>query len=185
MHISGECGHQKMKKLRKTGIIIAVIFGLFCVSIPIIAGGYIFMNHQEENKESPKTKVTEKEKKLMEGQKADIELSLKYNYNGIKKVNLVKIEKTPMGYLIKGYVNDDKKLNFSAGVSDGKFDDTMSMSAELEDLAKFDTNKSLSEIKKEQQETSMTSPKKQTRSMEEILADARAREEQIFNRDRT
>ncbi len=56
------------------------------------------------------------ETNFIETQKPIIEKYLKYNYNGIETITYYeKPFKTPMGSLdIKGYVNDDKNLNFSA-----------------------------------------------------------------------
>ena len=54
----------------------------------------------------------------VEIQKPRIEKYLKYNYNNIEKITLTGINKNPMGgFSIKGYVNENKSLNFTVPAS--------------------------------------------------------------------
>ncbi|EUJ26902.1 DUF1433 domain-containing protein [Listeria cornellensis] len=82
--------------------------------------------------------------------KQNIELYLKYNYRDIENVKLTDVEETPMGKLINGYVNDNTKLFFTATISGDTFDNGIGLSGELGDLAKYDKDKSVTEIKDEQ-----------------------------------
>ncbi|WP_159458316.1 DUF1433 domain-containing protein [Listeria sp. ILCC792] len=170
-----------MKKVRIIGIALAIILGLFCISIPIITGGYLFMNTHEEKKESG---LTESEKKLMEEQKEDITLYLKYNYKDITSVTLTSVKSTPLGPTIQGYVNNNKNIAFTALSSNNGFESGLEVSDELLKLSKFDKDKSVSEIKKEKQETSMNTAENPKRSLEDIMAELREQEAHLFKRNR-
>ncbi|WP_246369379.1 DUF1433 domain-containing protein [Listeria rustica] len=96
------------------------------------------MNNNVENKQEAQMLV----------EKNRIETYLKYNYKDISNVEITKTGVTPMGIpYIDGYVNGDKNLNFSADIYDGHFEESIDMSAELGALAKYDVDKSVSEIK--------------------------------------
>ena len=78
---------------------------------------------------------------------------MKYNVKGYKNISFANFKENPMdGYSISGYINNDKKLSFTAGirsVDDFQFDTDISYTDELG--RKFNKNpKSVSEIKKEQ-----------------------------------
>ncbi|NGF85307.1 DUF1433 domain-containing protein [Staphylococcus aureus] len=86
-------------------------------------------------------------------QKERIILFMKYNVKGFKEIQFEEQKENPMdGYSISGYINNDKKLSFTAGirsVDDFQFDTDISYTDELG--RKFNKNpKSVSEIKKEQ-----------------------------------
>lgn len=95
----------------------------------------------------------EKEQKYYNEQKERIELFMKYNVKGYRTIHFTAIEKNPMdGYDINGYINNDKKIAFTAGVrslDDFQFDGNISSSAKLEVMYK-NNPKPVSEIKKEQ-----------------------------------
>ncbi|ADC87923.1 hypothetical protein SLGD_01833 [Staphylococcus lugdunensis HKU09-01] len=95
----------------------------------------------------------EKEQKYYNEQKERIELFMKYNVKGYRTIHFTAIEKNPMdGYDISGYINNDKKIAFTAGVrslDDFQFDGNISSSAKLEVMYK-NNPKPVSEIKKEQ-----------------------------------
>ncbi|PZI64279.1 hypothetical protein C7Q86_13990 [Staphylococcus aureus] len=93
------------------------------------------------------------EKKYYDEQKERITIYMKYNVKGYKNISFANFKENPMdGYSISGYINNDKKLSFTAGirsVDDFKFDTDISYTDELG--RKFNKNpKSVSEIKKEQ-----------------------------------
>ncbi|MGW7777948.1 DUF1433 domain-containing protein [Staphylococcus xylosus] len=73
-------------------------------------------------------------------QKKRIDLFFNANVNNYKHFTIKKTEKNPMGdYLIKGYVNDNTKLYFTATMnetSDYQFDNQMSMSENLSNMFK-------------------------------------------------
>ncbi|EUJ31587.1 DUF1433 domain-containing protein [Listeria cornellensis] len=80
-------------------------------------------------------------------EKNRIEIYFKYNYKDIHNITITDVGKNPMGTdYIDGYANGDEKLNFSASVYDKHFENGIVMSAELGDLAKYDVDKSVSEI---------------------------------------
>ncbi|MCG1214071.1 DUF1433 domain-containing protein [Staphylococcus epidermidis] len=88
-------------------------------------------------------------------QKKRIDLFFNENVNHYKHFTIVKTEKNPMGsYLIKGYVNNNKELYFTATMnetSDYQFDNQMSMSENLSNMFKTqnDLDKFPSQIIKE------------------------------------
>ncbi|HCU9351161.1 TPA: DUF1433 domain-containing protein, partial [Staphylococcus aureus] len=93
------------------------------------------------------------EMKYYDEQKERIILFMKYNVKGFKEIQFEEQKENPMdGYSISGYINNDKKLSFTAGirsVDDFQFDTDISYTDELG--RKFNKNpKSVSEIKKEQ-----------------------------------
>ncbi|MBA3926676.1 DUF1433 domain-containing protein [Listeria sp. W9-0585] len=115
-----------------------IIVGSLCVLVAIAIGGIVIMNNNVENKQEAQMLV----------EKNRIETYLKYNYKDISNVEITKTGVTPMGIpYIDGYVNGDKNLNFSADIYDGHFEESIDMSAELGALAKYDVDKSVSEIK--------------------------------------
>ncbi|HCY4450540.1 TPA: DUF1433 domain-containing protein, partial [Staphylococcus aureus] len=99
-----------------------------------------------------KMKHDEKEKYYNE-QKERITIYMKHNVKGYKNISFTNFKENPMdGYSISGYINNDKKLSFTAGIrsiDDFQFDTDISYTDELG--RKFIKNpKSVSEIKKEQ-----------------------------------
>ncbi|HCY9918227.1 TPA: DUF1433 domain-containing protein [Staphylococcus aureus] len=86
-------------------------------------------------------------------QKERITIYMKHNVKGYKNISFTNFKESPMdGYSISGYINNDKKLSFTAGIrsiDDFQFDTDISYTDELG--RKFIENpKSVSEIKKEQ-----------------------------------
>ncbi|HII1598432.1 TPA: DUF1433 domain-containing protein [Staphylococcus aureus] len=86
-------------------------------------------------------------------QKERITIYMKHNVKGYKSISFTNFKENPMdGYSISGYINNDKKLSFTAGIrsiDDFQFDTDISYTDELG--RKFIENpKSVSEIKKEQ-----------------------------------
>ncbi|MRW76068.1 DUF1433 domain-containing protein [Staphylococcus aureus] len=86
-------------------------------------------------------------------QKERITIYMKHNVTGYKNISFTNFKENPMdGYSISGYINNDKKLSFTAGIrsiDDFQFDTDISYTDELG--RKFIENpKSVSEIKKEQ-----------------------------------
>ena len=119
---------------------IMLITSIIIVSL-IIGGFYIL----HENKRDY----------YLDIQKKRIDLFFNENVNHYKHFTIVKTEKNPMGdYLIKGYVNNNKKLYFTATMnetSDYQFDNQMSMSENLSNMFKTqnDLDKFPSQIIKE------------------------------------
>ncbi|HCC5690852.1 DUF1433 domain-containing protein [Staphylococcus aureus] len=86
-------------------------------------------------------------------QKERITIYMKHNVKGYKNISFTNFKENPMdGYSISGYINNDKKLSFTASIrsiDDFQFDTDISYTDELG--RKFIENpKSVSEIKKEQ-----------------------------------
>ena len=88
-------------------------------------------------------------------QKKRIELFFKENINNYQSIKVTDIGKTPMGgYSIKGYINNNKKLDFIATMNEDKgfqFDDEINYSKKLSHLfkQKNTSNKFPSQIIKE------------------------------------
>ncbi|HHW5040227.1 TPA: DUF1433 domain-containing protein [Staphylococcus aureus] len=123
--------------LNKKIYYIAIII----ISILLIIGGvYLKMKHDEKEK-------------YYNEQKERITIYMKHNVKGYKNISFTNFKENPMdGYSISGYINNDKKLSFTAGIrsiDDFQFDTDISYTDELG--RKFIKNpKSVSEIKKEQ-----------------------------------
>ncbi|MEB8093822.1 DUF1433 domain-containing protein [Staphylococcus caprae] len=127
--------------MNKKLILIFVVL----ISIILIVGS-IYFKMKYDDKE-------EKEQKYYDEQKERITLYMRYNVKGFKSIKFTEIKKNPMdGYDIKGYLNDDKKISFTAGITsidNFNFDADLSYSKELS--KKFIKNtKSVSQIKKKQ-----------------------------------
>ncbi len=75
------------------------------------------------------------EMKYYDEQKERIILFMKYNVKGFKEIQFEEQKENPMdGYSISGYINNDKKLSFTAGirsVDDFQFDTDISYTDEL------------------------------------------------------
>ncbi|HCG2310314.1 DUF1433 domain-containing protein [Staphylococcus aureus] len=114
---------------------------IIIISILLIIGGvYLKMKHDEKEK-------------YYNEQKERITIYMKHNVKGYKNISFTNFKENPMdGYSISGYINNDKKLSFTAGIrsiDDFQFDTDISYTDELG--RKFIKNpKSVSEIKKEQ-----------------------------------
>ena len=120
-----------------------ILFALsFFIILTLIIGGFYILH---ENKRDY----------YLDIQKKRIDLFFNENVNHYKHFTIVKTEKNPMGdYLIKGYVNNNKKLYFTATMnetSDYQFDNQMSMSENLSNMFKTqnDLDKFPSQIIKE------------------------------------
>ncbi|HCY6455002.1 TPA: DUF1433 domain-containing protein [Staphylococcus aureus] len=112
---------------------------VFIIIILILGGIFLKMKYDEM--------------KYYDEQKERIILFMKYNVKGFKEIQFEEQKENPMDdYSISGYINNDKKLSFTAGirsVDDFQFDTDISYTDELG--RKFNKNpKSVSEIKKEQ-----------------------------------
>lgn len=112
---------------------------VFIIIILILGGIFLKMKYDEM--------------KYYDEQKERIILFMKYNVKGFKEIQFEEQKENPMdGYSISSYINNDKKLSFTAGirsVDDFQFDTDISYTDELG--RKFNKNpKSVSEIKKEQ-----------------------------------
>ncbi|HAY1023200.1 TPA: DUF1433 domain-containing protein, partial [Staphylococcus aureus] len=110
---------------------------VFIIIILILGGIFLKMKYDEM--------------KYYDEQKERIILFMKYNVKGFKEIQFEEQKENPMdGYSISGYINNDKKLSFTAGirsVDDFQFDTDISYTDELG--RKFNKNpKSVSEIKK-------------------------------------
>ncbi|HAR4510505.1 TPA: DUF1433 domain-containing protein [Staphylococcus aureus] len=123
--------------LNKKNYYIAIII----ISILLIIGGvYLKMKHDEKEK-------------YYNEQKERITIYMKHNVKGYKNISFTNFKENSMdGYSISGYINNDKKLSFTAGIrsiDDFQFDTDISYTDELgRKLIK--NPKSVSEIKKEQ-----------------------------------
>ncbi|EJN0120809.1 TPA: DUF1433 domain-containing protein [Staphylococcus aureus] len=123
--------------MNKKNYYIAIII----ISILLIIGGvYLKMKHDEKEK-------------YYNEQKERITIYMKHNVKGYKNISFTNFKENSMdGYSISGYINNDKKLSFTAGIrsiDDFQFDTDISYTDELgRKLIK--NPKSVSEIKKEQ-----------------------------------
>ncbi|OHO71005.1 hypothetical protein HMPREF2580_09365 [Staphylococcus sp. HMSC036D05] len=124
---------------KKIILILIILVGI------ILIVGSIYFKLKYDNKK-------EKEQQYYDEQKERITLYMRYNVKGFKSIKFTEIRKNPMdGYDIKGYLNGDKNISFTAGITsidDFNFDADLSYSKELSE--KFIKNtKSVSQIKKE------------------------------------
>lgn len=85
---------------------------VFIIIILILGGIFLKMKYDEM--------------KYYDEQKERIILFMKYNVKGFKEIQFEEQKENPMdGYSISGYINNDKKLSFTAGirsVDDFQFD---------------------------------------------------------------
>lgn len=89
---------------------------VFIIIILILGGIFLKMKYDEM--------------KYYDEQKERIILFMKYNVKGFKEIQFEEQKENPMdGYSISGYINNDKKLSFTAGirsVDDFQFDTDIS-----------------------------------------------------------
>ncbi|HDJ3391529.1 TPA: DUF1433 domain-containing protein, partial [Staphylococcus aureus] len=94
---------------------------VFIIIILILGGIFLKMKYDEM--------------KYYDEQKERIILFMKYNVKGFKEIQFEEQKENPMdGYSISGYINNDKKLSFTAGirsVDDFQFDTDISYTDEL------------------------------------------------------
>ncbi|HCY4708140.1 TPA: DUF1433 domain-containing protein, partial [Staphylococcus aureus] len=78
---------------------------IIIISILLIIGGvYLKMKHDEKEK-------------YYNEQKERITIYMKHNVKGYKNISFTNFKENPMdGYSISGYINNDKKLSFTAGI---------------------------------------------------------------------
>lgn len=119
---------------RKTYLNIGII-----ALILIVAGSYLIDKHNEKEK-------------FYSEQKERITTYMKYNVKDYKSITFTNFKRNPMdGYDITGYINNDKKLEFSAGVrstENYQFDGDLIYTDELDNLF-IKNHKTLTQIEKE------------------------------------
>lgn len=107
--------------------------------ILIVAGSYLIYKHNEKEK-------------FYNEQKERIITYMKYNVKEYKNITFTDFERNPMdGYDITGYINNDKKLEFTAGVrstENYQFDGDLIYTDELDNLF-IKNHKTLTQIEKE------------------------------------
>lgn len=151
---------------KRIKIIILII--VLIVTILSILGGYLYMQHQEQ----------EKNQAFFNEQKEKVTLYLKHNIPDFKTVTFTNEEFNPIGISIDGYINNDKNLSFTAG-KDVKI---FSCSDELDKMFK-EPRKGYDEII-EKEETSLEIPKEKTKTINEILSDLKSYEDQIITQNK-
>jgi Protein of unknown function (DUF1433). len=151
---------------KRIKIIILII--VLIVTILSILGGYLYMQHQEQ----------EKNQAFFNEQKEKVTLYLKHNIPDFKTVTFTNEEFNPIGISIDGYINNDKNLSFTAG-KDVKI---FSCSDELDKMFK-EPRKGYDEII-EKEETSLEMPKEKTKTINEILSDLKSYEDQIITQNK-
>lgn len=151
---------------KRIKIIILII--VLIVTILSILGGYLYMQHQEQ----------EKNQAFFNEQKEKVTLYLKHNIPDFKTVTFTNEEFNPIGISIDGYINNDKNLSFTAG-KDVKI---FSCSDELDKMFK-EPRKGYDEII-EKEETSLEMPKEKTKTINEILSDLKSYENQIITQNK-
>ncbi|HHC5431547.1 TPA: DUF1433 domain-containing protein [Staphylococcus aureus] len=111
---------------------------VFIIIILILVGIFLKIKYDEKKYDKQKERIT---------------IYMKHNVKGYKNISFTNFKENSMdGYSISGYINNDKKLSFTAGIrsiDDFQFDTDISYTDELgRKLIK--NPKSVSEIKKEQ-----------------------------------
>ncbi|KAA0779170.1 MULTISPECIES: DUF1433 domain-containing protein [Bacillus cereus group] len=118
---------------------------IFISIICIIAGGYFTMEYLKQKEE---------EEKFWKVQEARVEKYIRYNTQDVKSITFTEKSVSPMGVpRLKGYINNNKELDFIARVSTTEnFEDQFTCSGELYDKYVKKPEKSVSEIEKEEKE---------------------------------
>ena len=119
---------------RKTYLYIGII-----ALILIVAGSYLIYKHNEK-------------KKFYSEQKDRITTYMKHNVKDYKSITFTNFKRNPMdGYDITGYINNNKKLKFTAGIrstENYQFDGDLIYTDELDNLF-IKNQKTLTQIEKE------------------------------------
>ena len=106
--------------MNKNKIILFATSIIIIIAI-ILGGGYMLHESKRQH--------------YIDIQKKRIELFFKENINNYQSIKVTDIGKTPMGgYSIKGYINNNKKLDFLATLSSDsnyQFEDTISYPQEV------------------------------------------------------
>ncbi|EHM66627.1 DUF1433 domain-containing protein [Staphylococcus epidermidis] len=117
---------------------------LILVIVTILLSIYLKMKYDEKKAA---------EEKYYNQQKDRIELFMKYNVKDFKSVDFTSCERDPMGgYAIKGYINNNKKLSFTASAyldENNQFEGDYSSTEEFDKII-IKNPKTVSEIKKEE-----------------------------------
>ncbi|WP_322771076.1 DUF1433 domain-containing protein [Staphylococcus epidermidis] len=117
---------------------------LILVIVTILSSIYLKMKYDEKKAA---------EEKYYNQQKGRIELFMKYNVKDFKSVDFTSCERDPMGgYAIKGYINNNKKLSFTASAyldENNQFEGDYSSTEEFDKII-IKNPKTVSEIKKEE-----------------------------------
>ncbi|MBF2460861.1 DUF1433 domain-containing protein [Listeria welshimeri] len=117
-------------------IFLTIIIILVCI------GGYLIMQNHEKQ---------EAKQQFLSEESPRIEKYLKYNYKNIDNVTFTNVSVTGMGTpYIEGYVNGDKDLYITASIYGKHFEENVGMPIEMYEWAKYHTDKSVSEIEKEE-----------------------------------
>ncbi|KXH82464.1 MULTISPECIES: DUF1433 domain-containing protein [Bacillus] len=117
---------------------------LIVSAVILIAGGYFTMEYLKQK---------EKEEQFWKVQEARVEKYIYYNIEDVKSITFIEKGVSPMGVpKLKGYINNNKELDFIASISTTKnFENKFTRSGELDEMIKK-TAKSVSEIEKEEKE---------------------------------
>ena len=117
---------------------------LIVSAVVIIAGGYFTMEYLKQK---------EKEEQFWKVQEARVEKYIYYNIEDVKSITFIEKGVSPMGVpKLKGYINNNKELDFIASISTTKnFENKFTRSGELDEMIKKPA-KSVSEIEKEEKE---------------------------------
>ncbi|EKS40668.1 DUF1433 domain-containing protein [Staphylococcus epidermidis] len=117
---------------------------LILVIVTILSSIYLKMKYDEKKAA---------EEKYYNQQKGRIELFMKYNVKDFKSIDFTSCERDPMGgYAIKGYINNNKKLSFTASAyldENNQFEGDYSSTEEFDKII-IKNPKTVSEIKKEE-----------------------------------
>ncbi|WP_059279885.1 DUF1433 domain-containing protein [Staphylococcus epidermidis] len=117
---------------------------LILVIVTILLSIYLKMKYDEKKAAA---------EKYYNQQKDRIELFMKYNVKDFKSVDFTSCERDPMGgYAIKGYINNNKKLSFTASAyldENNQFEGDYSSTEEFDKII-IKNPKTVSEIKKEE-----------------------------------
>ena len=123
---------------------IILIF-IILISIVLIIGGVYLKIKSDKQKE--------KEQQYYDEQKERITLYMKYNIKNFKSIDFTSCERDPMGgYAIKGYINNNNKLSFTASAyldEKNQFEGDYSSTEEFDKII-IKNPKTVSEIKKEE-----------------------------------
>ncbi|MDU5411133.1 MAG: DUF1433 domain-containing protein, partial [Staphylococcus haemolyticus] len=122
-----------------------ILIFIILISIVLIIGGVYLKIKSDKQKE--------KEQQYYDEQKERITLYMKYNVKNFKSIDFTSCERDPMGgYAIKGYINNNNKLSFTASAyldEKNQFEGDYSSTEEFNKII-IKNPKTVSEIKKEE-----------------------------------
>ena len=118
-----------LTSLEYKGFPMKKVMILIVSAVILIAGGYFTMEYLKQK---------EKEEQFWKVQEARVEKYIYYNIEDVKSITFIEKGVSPMGVpKLKGYINNNKELDFIASISTTKnFENKFTRSGELDEMIK-------------------------------------------------